>query len=265
VISKATPVITWSNPAGIVYGAALGSTQLNATANVPGTFVYTPPAGTVLQAGTGQTLSTTFTPTDTADYTTATKSVLINVSKATPVITWAAPAAITYGGALGNGQLDASANTPGTFVYTPPAGTVLPVGKGQTLSVAFTPSDAVDYTTASGSTTIDVNAAPPPTSGVNLVVTKVLTRTGGNVVVLLTIANTGGTAANNVTLTSVKVGTTSATPLPQNLGTIGASASVQATVSVPGSVGVSGAASSLTVAGTYTGGTFSSSMRITLP
>lgn len=265
VISKATPVITWSNPAGIVYGAALGSTQLNATASVPGTFVYTPPAGTVLQAGNGQTLSTTFTPTDTTDYNTAPKSVLINVSKATPVITWPAPAAITYGGALGNGQLDASANTPGTFVYTPPAGTVLPVGKGQTLSVAFTPSDAVDYTTASGSTTIDVNAAPPPTSGVNLVVTKVLTRTGGNVVVLLTIANTGGTAANNVTLTSVKVGTTSATPLPQNLGTIGASASVQATVSVPGSVGVSGAASSLTVAGTYTGGTFSSSMRITLP
>jgi hypothetical protein len=266
VVAKATPVITWSNPAGIVYGTALGSTQLNATANVPGTFVYLPPAGTVLAAGTGQTLSTTFTPTDTADYTTATKSVLINVSKAAPVITWAAPAPITYGGALGNGQLDASsAGVAGTFVYTPPAGTVLPVGNGQTLSVAFTPSDTVDYTTASATTTINVNAAPPPPSGVNLVVTKVLSRTGGNVVVQLTIANTGGTPANNVTLTSVKVGSLSATPLPQNVGTIGASASAQAVVSVPGSVGLSGAASSLTAAGTYTGGTFSLSMRITLP
>ena len=263
--AKTTPVITWSNPAGIVYGAALTATQLNANASVPGTFVYTPPAGTVLTAGANQTLSTTFTPTDTTDYTTAIKNVLINVSKATPVITWPAPAAITYGGALGNGQLCAYASVAGTFVYTPPAGTVLPVGKGQTLSVAFTPSDAVDYTTAPGSATIDVNAAPPPPSGVNLVITKVLTRTGGNVVVQLTIANTGGSPANNVTLTSVKVGTVSATPLPQNVGTIGANASAQATVSVPGSVGASGVASSLTATGTYTGGTFSLSMRITLP
>jgi hypothetical protein len=265
VVEKATPVITWSNPAGIVYGAVLGSTQLNATANVPGTFVYTPPAGTVLQAGTGQTLSTTFTPTDTADYTTATKNVLIDVSKATPVITWAAPAPITYGGALGNGQLNASSvGVAGTFVYTPPAGTVLPVGNGQTLSATFTPTDATDYATAAASTTINVNAAPSPPSGINLVVTKVLTRTGGNVVVQLTVSNTGGTPANNVTLTSVKVGSLAATPLPQNVGTIGASASAQAIVSVPGSVGASGAPSSLTAAGTYSGGIFSLSMRITL-
>jgi hypothetical protein len=93
----------------------------------------------------------------------------------------------------------------------------------------------------------------------------VLTRTGGNVVVQLTVSNTGGTPANNVTLTSVKVGSLAATPLPQNLGTIGASASAQATVSVPGSVGVSGAASSLTAAGTYSGGIFSLSARIALP
>jgi hypothetical protein len=66
-------------------------------------------------------------------------------------------------------------------------------------------------------------------------------------------------------LTSVKVGADLATVLPQNLGTIAGGASAQATVSVPGSVGVSGAASSLTAAGTYTGGIFSLSMRITLP
>ena len=34
---------------------------------VPGTFVYSPIAGTVLNAGS-QTLSTTFTPTDTSNY-----------------------------------------------------------------------------------------------------------------------------------------------------------------------------------------------------
>ena len=43
--------ITWANPAGIVYGTALGSAQLDATASVPGTFTYSPAAGTVLHAG----------------------------------------------------------------------------------------------------------------------------------------------------------------------------------------------------------------------
>jgi hypothetical protein len=36
--SKATPVITWSNPADIVYGVPLSTTQLDATASVPGSF-----------------------------------------------------------------------------------------------------------------------------------------------------------------------------------------------------------------------------------
>ena len=64
--------ITWSAPADITYGTALGATQLNATPNVPGSFVYSPVAGTVLNAGAGQTLSVTFTPTDAANYTGAT-------------------------------------------------------------------------------------------------------------------------------------------------------------------------------------------------
>ena len=74
---KITPTITWATPANIVYGTPLGATQLNATANVPGTFVYTPASGTVLNAGIAQTLSTTFTPTDTNTYATTTASVLI--------------------------------------------------------------------------------------------------------------------------------------------------------------------------------------------
>jgi hypothetical protein len=82
VINKATPVITWNNPANITFGTPLSSTQLNATANTPGTFVYNPPAGTVLNVGTHQ-LSVTFTPTDTANYTTAQASVSITVDPVT--------------------------------------------------------------------------------------------------------------------------------------------------------------------------------------
>ena len=117
-------------PADITYGTALSATQLNATASVPGTLRLHAGAGTVLNAGAGQTLSVTFTPTDAANYTTATTTVTINVLKATPIITWATPADITYGTALSATQLNATANVAGTFVYTPPAGTVLTGGCG---------------------------------------------------------------------------------------------------------------------------------------
>ena len=78
IINKATPVITWNNPSNIASGTALSAIQLNATANVPGTFQYNPLAGTVLSVGINQ-LSVTFTPNDTANYTTATKSVQLTV------------------------------------------------------------------------------------------------------------------------------------------------------------------------------------------
>ena len=79
--SKATPSISWSPPAPITNPNPLSATQLDATASVAGTFVYSPPAGTVLAAGT-QTLSVVFTPTDTADYTNASASVSIIVNPA---------------------------------------------------------------------------------------------------------------------------------------------------------------------------------------
>ena len=85
-VTKATPVITWPTPAAITYGTALSTTQLDATASysgstVAGSFAYNPTSGTVLSAGT-QKLSVTFTPTDTADYTTATGSVSLTVNTA---------------------------------------------------------------------------------------------------------------------------------------------------------------------------------------
>ena len=105
-VNQATPTITWATPAAITYGTALSGTQLNATGSVAGTLVYSPAAGTMLSAGASQTLSVTLTPTDTVDYTNATATVSINVNQATPTITWATPAAITYGTALSSTQLE---------------------------------------------------------------------------------------------------------------------------------------------------------------
>jgi len=148
VVNQAASLINWPAPAAITYGTALSSTQLDATSAVPGTFVYSPAAGTVLTAG-AHTVSVTFTPSDTTDLTPATASVSITINPATPVIAWNASAPIAYGTALSSSQLDATASndgTPvaGTFVYSPAAGTVLPLGT-TTLSVTFTPTDTTDY------------------------------------------------------------------------------------------------------------------------
>jgi 6-phosphogluconolactonase (cycloisomerase 2 family) len=154
---KTTPTVTWATPAAITYGTALSSAQLNATASVPGTFAYTPAAGTLPNAGS-QTLSATFTPTDTTKYNSASGSVTLTVNKATPTITWPAPAAITQGTALSATQLDATASVAGTFAYTPASGTALNAGT-QTLSVTFTPTDSTNYNSATGSVSITVNAS----------------------------------------------------------------------------------------------------------
>lgn len=93
----AIPVVTWATPAPITYGMPLGATQLNAGSIVAGTFTYSPAAGAVLTAGQ-QTLSTTFTPTDTTDYATATATVQLTVNEAALTVT-ANNASMTYGGA----------------------------------------------------------------------------------------------------------------------------------------------------------------------
>ena len=163
------PVITWPTPAPIIVGTALSATQLDATASfnstpVAGKFVYSPPLGTVLTAGS-HALSVTFTPTDQTDYSDATATVTLVVTQPPqPAITWPAPAAIPYGTALSATQLDATAtynNTAvaGNFVYTPALGAVLNAGS-QTLSVTFTPTNTTAYSPVTTTVTLVVNPVP---------------------------------------------------------------------------------------------------------
>ena len=87
VVIRAISAITWLNPAAIPVNLALSGTQLNATANTPGTFVYSPAAGTFLPVGLNQTLSTAFTPNDSIHYENATAQVSIDVvDAAIPVV-----------------------------------------------------------------------------------------------------------------------------------------------------------------------------------
>ena len=155
--ARSTPVITWPTPDPIAYGEKLTFAQLNATASVEGTFVYTPGPGYVLPVGT-HTLWVTFTPADLSGYAPHQSAISIVVTRATPALSWPTPADIIYGRTLDDAQLNASSPVPGTFEYSPAAGEVLSPGT-HTLAVTFTPTDGTNYTTAQASVSIAVARA----------------------------------------------------------------------------------------------------------
>jgi hypothetical protein len=82
-----TTSFTWSAPQAITYGTALSATQLDAVlppagAAGNGTVTYSPPLGTVLNAGNNQTLNVSFTPNPGSPYLAASKSVPLTVNRA---------------------------------------------------------------------------------------------------------------------------------------------------------------------------------------
>jgi hypothetical protein len=78
-INKAKPEITWVTPTSILYGTPLSAVQLNAVANVPGLFEYTPPSGTILDVGLHE-LHVLLTPTEINNYEITEKIVSLSVN-----------------------------------------------------------------------------------------------------------------------------------------------------------------------------------------
>jgi hypothetical protein len=191
IVKKATPTISWTSPTAITYGSSLSGAQLNASSTIAGTFSYSPAAGAVLGAGQ-QSLSVTFMPTDSTDYSQATAVVSLTVNKATSTITWATPSAIAFGTPLGTAQLNATASVPGTFAYNPAAGIIPPIGNN-TLSVTFTPTDSTDYSTATGTVTIVVDQPAPAIGSLSPPVAS-----AGGASFTLSVDGTGFTAASTV-------------------------------------------------------------------
>ena len=112
----------------------------------------------------------TVTVTVTDQFSDSNLGTLAVVSPATPTVS-VNLVSITYGTALSNSQLIGTATwtvggspvaVAGTFTYTTAAGTVLGAATGQTEAVTFTPTDSIDYTTAS--TTVIVNVAQAGTT-----------------------------------------------------------------------------------------------------
>jgi Ca2+-binding RTX toxin-like protein len=173
-----TPLV-WKIPSSIDDSTLVSSDNLlSATVGtIPGTIVYTIDGSTPLNAnvtlGIGShRITASFTPRDSNAYTAATKTLTFDVTatNTTPAILWPAPSAITYGTAISDKQLNATSGVPGTFSYSPPVGSILPVGI-QTLFVTFKPNDSSKYATAISSVSLQVMEAtsnpaptPPPTA-----------------------------------------------------------------------------------------------------
>ncbi|HET9099476.1 MAG TPA: hypothetical protein VFN62_03720, partial [Acidobacteriaceae bacterium] len=137
-VNQGTPTVTaWPTASAITYGQSLASSTLSGgSASVSGTFAWTTP-GTVPPPGT-QSESVTFTPSDTADYSTVTgySSVLVNVltfsnTKTNTGVYLAdggGPALVPFGNGLNSKALD--------LIY---------VGHGDDVSVAYS-TDGLSYT-----------------------------------------------------------------------------------------------------------------------
>ena len=161
-VNQVAPTVSsWPTASAITYGQPLSASILSG-GSTAGHFAWTNPA---FVAGAGSdSESVTFTPTNSTDYTTATKNVSVTVNQATPTISVLPVAGgITVGQTLnssaltGGTAIDAYANTvPGEFAWTDH--TIVP-GVGTTsYGVTFTPTDGADYTTASAWVSITVNA-----------------------------------------------------------------------------------------------------------
>ncbi len=135
-----TPIITWPTPAAVYYGTPLSATQLNATANVPGTFIYTPAAGTVPGQGI-DTLSVTFTPNDSTDYATITQTVQLTVNPAVPATMISPTPGSTLTSASTTFNWTAGSGVSGYFLWvgtTPGSHNLVNIGKLTTTSATLT-------------------------------------------------------------------------------------------------------------------------------
>lgn len=146
-LAKLAPVLGWTRPDAIVAGTALSGVQLNATADVPGSFAYTPASGTVLPAGT-HTLTADFTPSNPGTHQSGriSTSLLVKADNVS-VVTFTTPLKIGTSDPLAVAMFNPSSDVRGVFTLDPPVGTLLPLGS-HTVTLTFTPQNPI-FTTFS--------------------------------------------------------------------------------------------------------------------
>jgi hypothetical protein len=169
----ADAAINWSNPADIVYGTPLSSAQQNATftnpdtgASLQGTVIYTPLAGTYLNAGSQQALTVTFVPNSNqgVNANAVTKTVFLNVQKA-PLTANAPSKTAEYGTAVANyiAGLNGDLVTYSGFVRNENKDSAGAISVKPTIEIKDT-----DHLTPAGSVKAVTFATPPSSSNYSI-------------------------------------------------------------------------------------------------
>ncbi|NJC74320.1 hypothetical protein HC031_32100, partial [Planosporangium thailandense] len=213
-VRQAAQTIHFTSPGDHTYlDAPAALTATGGASGNPVTFTALPADvctvnGTQLQINGAGACTITASQAGTADYQAANDVIdTITIHKATPAISWSAPAPIQFGTELTGTQLNATvqpAGITGDFAYTladgtPAAGAVPHASTDpQVLKVTFTPAapDDANFTSATGQTTIVVGKADQSISW-----TTVPTgATYGDAP--FTVAATGGASGNPVTFSA---------------------------------------------------------------
>ena len=145
-----------------VYGQSDPALTYSATG-----FQYTDTAGSALSGSLSRAAGETVgsyaigqgTLAANANYTISYSGANLAITPATPTVSSVNAVNLGYGTALANSQLSGTASVPGSFSYTTAAGLELSAGNGQSEDVTFTPSDSLDYNTASATATVNVAPA----------------------------------------------------------------------------------------------------------
>jgi hypothetical protein len=212
-VGQASQAITFAALSNHTYGDAPFSVSATASSGLPVSFAVgttdncTISGNTVTITGAGG-CTVTASQDGNANYQAAPSMARsFSIAQATPILTWNTPADIVYGTPLGAAQLDASASVPGSFGYTLAAGTMLHAGSGQPLTVAFTPTDGLDYTGSSAGVLINVTTASLTVTATDQTMTygsglPAFTVSYGGFVNGDSPANLGGTLSCSTTATS---------------------------------------------------------------
>jgi hypothetical protein len=272
VLGGVSQTITFNPPPNVTYGVSSIALTAIASSGLPVTYQVTGPAtvngSTLTNIGAGP-VTVTASQAGNSNYAAATPvSRSFTVAPAILTVT-ANNASRAFGGAnppftytiagLVNG--DTTAAVSGTATETTTAITTSP---GGTYPITFSTKalTAPNYAFTYVNGTLTVSAAPT----VVLTTTATLTKVSGGYQATIKITNSGSGPATNVLVTTATLGVASGSPLPQSLGTLAAGGgSATFTVTFPLSAGTDGATVIEKYAGTYTGGSFTGSLRAVLP
>jgi len=134
-VERGVPDVIWPAPPPFHYGTALGPEHLNATASIPGQFLYSPQTGTVLHAG-AHVLNVTFVPDDRTSYDEVTTSVVVSVQPAPLMVAVAASSKLYLD------PLPSFAMITNGFVNGDTAGSLSGAAAFQTAATAASPAGA---------------------------------------------------------------------------------------------------------------------------